>query len=190
MSFQPVYTSEVETLGDAQVTWEDVVQTSALFEEQHADDEQYYLQEPRANITYDMWLKMVDASERAATKTRAPNYDRACDSDGDSVPDLVEPGPDYPFSEIHYEDTFPLTYDGLMRWHQKEDEEAERIRINYEIAEGYRQALEKVLSEGDYDFEDEEAERMRLEDEEFSEAYPLSDEQLALYDRAWAKAQA
>ena len=67
MSFQPAHTSEDEALGDMQVTWEDIVQTSALFEEQHADDEQYYdqIEESKEGITYDMWLEVVYASERS-----------------------------------------------------------------------------------------------------------------------------
>jgi len=193
MSFQTVHASKDEALGDSHVMWEDVVQTSALFEEQHADDEQYYkIQEPRPRITFDMWLEMVDASERAKKNNQGPNYDRVYDSDGDSIPDLVETSVDYPCSEIHYDEEFPLTYDGLMRWHRKDAEETARIRIDNEISEKYNQSLAKVLSEGDYHFDDdedsdEEAERMRLENEEFSKAYPLSDEQLALYDQSLAK---
>jgi hypothetical protein len=172
--------------------WEDVVQTSALFEEQHADDEQYYqTQEPRARITYDMWLEMVDASERAK-KNSTPNYDRMCGSDGDSIPDLVDASVDYPCSEVHYDDEFPLTYDGLMRWHRKDAEEADRIRIDREITEKYNRAWEKVVSESGYHFDNEDSdedsdEEMRLEDEEFSMACPLSDELLALYNQSLAK---
>jgi len=71
MSTQLAPTFEDETLGELQVTWDDIVQMSALFEEQHADDDQYY-QIPDSNkcITYDMWLQMLDEFERASDKSK------------------------------------------------------------------------------------------------------------------------
>jgi len=187
MSLQPVRTSEdaigvetLETLGDMQTTWEDIVQTSALFEEQHADDEQYY-DLANGSITYDAWVRMVDLSEREAIENGVR------DSDGDSIPDLVETGPDYPFSEppstlfngqMQYQNkTFPLTYDGLMQWHEKEkqlrlNEQEEQVRIEKYNMNIYDRAYDKVMALCDNDphdeDSDEEFERMRLENEEYS----------------------